>query len=58
MHEYNCFRHFGHDGKGNLIGFLNKKELSGIIVGKVKKQEVSNFNNNGKVTYLNYVKEL
>jgi hypothetical protein len=56
MHEYNCFRHFGHDGNGNLIGFLNKKELSGIINGKVKKHDISKFNNNGKVTYLNYVK--
>lgn len=58
VHEYNCFRHFGHDGRGNLIGFLNKKELSGKITGKVKTQEVSKFNNNGKVTYLNYVKEV
>jgi len=57
VHEYGCFRHFGHDGKGNLIGFLNKKEISGTIAGKVKKQEISKFNNNGKVTYLNYVKE-
>lgn len=56
VHEYRCFRHFGHDGKGNLIGFLNKNQLSGKITGKIKTHEVSKFNNGGKVTYLNYVK--
>jgi hypothetical protein len=57
VHEYNCFRHFGHDGNGNLIGFLHKKQLSGKITGKIKAHQVSSFNNHGKVTYLNYVKE-
>jgi hypothetical protein len=56
VHEISCFRHFGHDGNGNLIGFLNKKELSGKIKGKVKSQEVSKYHNGGRVTYLNYVK--
>lgn len=56
VHEYSCFRHFGHDGNGNLIGFLSKKELSGKIKGNVKAHEVSKYNNSGKVTYLNYVK--
>lgn len=56
--NYSCFRHFGHDGNGNLIGFLHKKELKGKIHGKVKAQEVSKYNGNGRVTYLNYVKEV
>jgi hypothetical protein len=57
--EYNCFRHLGHDGAGNLIGFLNKKSIgTGRIRGRVKSQSVSRYNNNGKVTYLNYVQEL
>lgn len=57
--EYNCFRHLGHDGAGNLIGFLNKKSIStGRIQGRVKSHSISRYNNNGKVTYLNYVREL
>jgi hypothetical protein len=57
--EYECFRHLGHDSAGNLIGFLNKKSISnGRIQGRVKSQAISKYNNNGKVTYLNYVKEL
>jgi len=57
--EFNCFRHLGHDGSGNLIGFLNKKSIgNGRIQGRVKSQSISQYNNNGKVTYLNYVKEL
>lgn len=54
--EYNCYRCFGHDDHGNLVGFLSKKELTGKIVGRVKTQEVSKYNNGAKVTYLNYVK--
>lgn len=56
VHEYSCFRHFGHDGNGNLIGFLHKTQLEGVITGKIKAHEVSKFNNHGRVTYLNYVK--
>lgn len=55
--EYNCFRHLGHDGHGNLIGFLNKKRIAGPIKGRVKKQEVSRYHGNAKVTYLSYVQE-
>jgi hypothetical protein len=56
--EYECFRHLGHDGAGNLIGFLNKKSIgNGRIQGRVKSQSISKYNNNGRVTYLNYVKE-
>ena len=58
--EYNCFRHLGHDGAGNLIGFLNKNkiELDCRILGRVKSHAVSKYNNNAKVTYLNYVREI
>jgi hypothetical protein len=56
VHEYDCYRHFGHDGNGNLIGFLNKNQLTGKLTGKVKAHEVSKYNGGGKVTYLNYVK--
>ena len=57
-HSYSCWRYFGHDGNGNLIGFLSKKELKGKIQGKVKSHEVSKYNGGGRVTYLNYVKEI
>ena len=58
--EYNCFRHLGHDGAGNLIGFLNKNNIEHDcrIQGRVKSHSVSRYNNNGKVTYLNYVREI
>ena len=57
---YNCWRYAGHDGRGNLVGFLNKKELSQgsvKIKGRVKAQEVAK-STGGKTTFLNYVKEL
>lgn len=57
-HSYSCWRYFGHDGNGNLIGFLSKKELKGKIQGKVKSHQVSKYNSGGRVTYLNYVKEV
>lgn len=58
--EYNCFRHLGHDGAGNLIGFLNKNKIENNcrIQGRVKSHSVSRYNNNGKVTYINYVREI
>lgn len=55
-HSYSCWRYFGHDGNGNLIGFLSKKELKGKIQGKIKSHQVSKYHNGGRVTYLNYVK--
>lgn len=55
-HTYSCWRYFGHDGNGNLIGFLSKKELKGKIQGKIKSHQVSKYHNGGRVTYLNYVK--
>ena len=55
VREYNCFRHLGHDGHGNLVGFLNKEKLSGRISGRIKNQEQSKYTK-GKTTYLNYVK--
>lgn len=54
---YNCWRYLGHDGNGNLIGFLNKNEIKdGLLKGKIKATEYSKYSG-GKVTYLNYVKE-
>lgn len=56
VREYNCFRHFGHDEHGNLIGFLNKTQITGPITGRVKTHNTSKYHNGGRVTYLNYVK--
>ena len=56
--NYNCWRYTGHDGNGNLVGFLSKNEIAnGKIKGKIKATEYSNYNG-GKTTFLNYVKEL
>ena len=55
VRDYNCFRHLGHDGNGNLIGFLNKEKISGSIRGRVKKHEVSTYHGGARITYLNYV---
>lgn len=56
--NYNCWRYTGHDGCGNLIGFLSKNEIAnGKIKGKIKATEYSNYNG-GKTTFLNYVKEV
>jgi hypothetical protein len=56
--NYNCYRHIGHDGKGNLIGFLNKNQIAdkSHIRARIKSTGVSNYYGNGKVTYLNFVK--
>jgi hypothetical protein len=56
--DYNCYRHLGHDGRGNLIGFLSKAQHSGLIKGNIKKHSTSSYHNNAKVTYLNYVQEV
>ncbi len=53
--DYNCYRHLGHDGHGNLIGFLSKAQHSGPIKGHIKKHSTSTYHGNAKVTYLNYV---
>jgi hypothetical protein len=53
--DYNCYRHLGHDGHGNLIGFLSKAQHSGPIKGNIKKHSTSSYHSNAKVTYLNYV---
>jgi hypothetical protein len=56
--DYNCYRHLGHDGSGNLIGFLSKAQHSGLIKGNIKKHSTSSYHSNAKVTYLNYVQEV
>lgn len=55
---YNCYRHVGHDGNGNLVGFLNKNSIAdgSRIRARVKSCEMSRFYNNAKTTYLNFVK--
>ena len=58
---YNCYRYTGHDGQGNLVGFLSKNKLSNLtgvkIKGRIKTTEKGRFTG-GKTTYLNYVKEI
>lgn len=55
--NYGVWRHTGHDGNGNLVGFLNKEKIDvpTIIKGNVKSHDHSK-HTNGKTTYLNYVK--
>lgn len=55
--NYNVWRHTGHDGHGNLVGFLKKDKVDGParIKGCVKQQNDSRYTN-GKTTILNYVK--
>jgi hypothetical protein len=53
--DYNCYRHLGHDGHGNLIGFLSKAQHTGRIKGNIKRHATSTYHGNAKITYLNYV---
>lgn len=55
---YNCYRHVGHDSKGNLITFLNKNLIDKPchIKARVKGCEVNRYYNNAKTTNLNFVK--
>lgn len=57
--EYLCYRYTGHDGNGNLVGFLCKHEYPAVVKlrAKVKAQEHSKFSG-GKTTYLNYTKAI
>ena len=55
--HFNVWRHTGHDGHGNLVGFMKKDKIEGTtrIKGCVKSQDHSRYTN-GKTTTLNYVK--
>lgn len=55
---YNCFRHVGHDGKGNLVTFLNKNSINTVqkIRARVKGCDTSKYYNNAKTTQINFVK--
>lgn len=56
--NFGCWRYSGHDGKGNLIGFLSKTDYPAqvCIKGRIKAHEQSRFTN-GKTTYINYTKQ-
>lgn len=55
--NYNVWRHTGHDGQGNLVGFLKKDKIDvpTRIKGCVKTQNESRYTK-GKTTIFNYVK--
>ena len=55
---YNCYRHVGHDGKGNLITFVNKNNIDKIskIKARIKDCNTNRYYNNAKTTQLNFVK--
>ena len=57
--QFGCFRYVGHDGNGNLIGFLSKHEYPAVvkIKARIKNCEISKFSG-GKTTYLNYTKQV
>lgn len=58
--QYDCWRYTGHDGKGNLVGFLTKNKLTNTVVkikGRIKSTQIGKLTS-GQTTYLNYVKEL
>lgn len=57
--NYGCFRYSGHDGNGNLVGFLCKHEYPPVvrIKGRVKALDTGRLTQ-GKTTYLNYTRAL
>jgi len=58
---YQAWRYIGHDGHGNIVGFMNKQNFEQDqfqIKGRIKTTETSKFAENGKTTYLSHVKEL
>lgn len=58
LSAYNCFRHVGHDGKGNLVTFLNKNSIDTVqrIRARIKSCEQSRHYANAKTTQINFVK--
>lgn len=60
LSAYNCWSVFGHDGKGNCVGFLTGKEsctVSGKYTGKIKRVGNDQYHSNAVVTSLNFVKK-
>ena len=58
---YQAWRYIGHDGRGNIVGFISKHNFEKSefqINGRIKTTETSRFAENGKTTYLSHVKEL
>jgi hypothetical protein len=58
LSTYNCYRHVGHDGKGNLVTFLNKNSVDTVqrIRARIKSCEQSRHYANAKTTQINFVK--
>lgn len=59
LQQYNCYSVTGHDAQGNMVNFLTGKQdctVSGRYTGKIKRIEQSPYQNNAKVTQLNFVK--
>lgn len=60
VRDYNCYSYLCNDENGNLIGFLSKFDLTEgnnvKLTGRIKNHGTTSKFNNGKVTYLNYVK--
>lgn len=57
--NYNCFRYTGHDGNGNLVGFLSKNDYPAVVKlkARIKAHETGRLSG-GKTTYLNYTKAI
>ena len=61
LQQYNCYSVTGHDAHGNMVNFLTGKQdctVNGRYQGKIKRTEQSQYQNNAKVTQLNFVKLL
>lgn len=56
---YNCFRYAGHDGKGNLVGFLCKHDYPAVVKlkARIKATETAKISG-GKTTYVNYTRAI
>ena len=57
--HYACFRYTGHDGNGNLVGFLSKHDYPAVVrlKARIKAHETGKLTG-GKTTYINYTKAI
>lgn len=60
LQGYSKWTNLGQDDAGNLIAFWSNNEVAKetVLLGRVKKHEVSRFAANSRVTQMNYVKEV